>query len=121
MYQLTAHQDAPMLYIQAARDFGRARQLFESVASVGTPMTDLDILVSVTKKNLVASSVLSKDSSRHVEFEFEAHHTFPVVKFVWKFIPCWTKLNIHSLFHTQVSVTGSSGLIMSVEVTIVLS
>ena len=71
-----------MLYIQAARDFGRARQLFESVASVGTPMTDLDILVSVTKKNLVASSVLSKDSSRHVEFEFEAHHTFPVVKFV---------------------------------------
>ena len=72
-----------MLYLGAARDFGRARQLFESVASIGgTPLSDIDSIISVTKKNLVASSVLSKDSSRKVEVEFDAHKTFPVIKFV---------------------------------------
>jgi len=71
-----------MLYIGAARDFGRARQLLESVAQIGTPMSDLDTIVAITKKNLVASSVLAKDSSRRVEFDFEAHKAFPVVKFV---------------------------------------
>ena len=70
-----------MLYLGAARDFGRARQLFESVASIGTPLSDLETLVGITKKNLVASSVLSKDSTRKVEFEFETHQTFPVIKF----------------------------------------
>ena len=82
VYQLSAHQEPNILYLNAARDFGRARQLFESVSTIGTPMSDLETIVSVTKKNLVASSVLSKDSSRKVEFEFEAHRTFPVVKFV---------------------------------------
>jgi len=72
-----------MLYLGAARDFGRARQLFESVASIGTPMSDLETIVSIAKKNLVACSVLSKDHiARKVEFEFEAHKTFPVIKFV---------------------------------------
>ena len=80
--QLSVHQDPKILYLSAARDFGRARQLFESVSSIGTPLSDLDAIVSITKKNLVASSVLSKDSSRKVEFEFEAHRTFPVMKFV---------------------------------------
>ena len=70
-----------MLYLGAARDFGRARQMFESVSSIGQPLPDLEILVAITKKNLVASSVLSKDSSRKVEFEFETHQTFPVIKF----------------------------------------
>ena len=82
VYQVTAHQEPSMLYIGAARDFGRARQLFESVASIAPPMPDLDTIVSITKKNMVASSVLAKDSTRKVEFEFETHQTFPVAKFV---------------------------------------
>jgi len=82
VYQMSVHQEPNMLYLGAARDFGRARQLFESVASIGTPMSDLETIVSIAKKNLVACSVLSKDSARKVEFEFEAHITFPVIKFV---------------------------------------
>ena len=39
-------------------------------------------LITVNKINLVASSVLAKDSSRKVEFEFGTHITFPVLKFV---------------------------------------
>ena len=30
----------------------------------------------------MASSVLSKDASRKVDFDFESHKTFPVVKLV---------------------------------------
>ena len=82
VYQVTAHQEPATLYIGAARDFGRARQLFESVASIAPIMSDLETIVGITKKNMVASSVLSKDSSRKVEFEFETHKTFPVAKFV---------------------------------------
>ena len=82
MYQLTANQEPNMLYIGAARDFGRTRQLLESVASIGQPLQDLDVLVAITKKNLVASSVLSKDATRKVDFDFESHKTFPVIKFV---------------------------------------
>lgn len=82
VFQLTTHQEPNILYVGAARDFGNARHLFESVASISPPLADLDILVSITKKNLVASSVLAKDASRKIEFDFESHHTFPVVKFV---------------------------------------
>ena len=82
VYQVTAHQEPSTLYIGAARDFGRARQLFESVASIAPPMSDLETIVGITKKNMVASSVLSKDPSRKVEFEFDTHKTFPVAKFV---------------------------------------
>ena len=71
-----------MLYIGAARDFGRARQLFESVSAIGTPLQDYEVLVSITKKNLVASSVLAKDSSRKIDFDFESHKIFPVIKLV---------------------------------------
>ena len=39
-------------------------------------------LVTVNKINLVASSVLAKDSSRKVDFDFGTHITFPVLKFV---------------------------------------
>ena len=35
VYQLSAHQEPNMLYLNAARDFGRARQLFESVSAIG--------------------------------------------------------------------------------------
>ena len=82
VYQLTANSEPNMLYIGAARDFGRARQLFESVSSIGTPLQDYEVLVSITKKNLVASSVLAKDSSRKIDFDFESHKTFPVIKLV---------------------------------------
>ena len=82
VYQLTANSEPNMLYIGAARDFGRARQLFESVSAIGTPLQDYEVLVSITKKNLVASSVLAKDSSRKIDFDFESHKTFPVIKLV---------------------------------------
>ena len=49
---------------------------------LGTPLPDYEVLVAITKKNLVASSVLSKDVSRKVDFDFESHKTFPVVKLV---------------------------------------
>ena len=49
---------------------------------LGTPLPDFDVLVAITKNNLVASSVLSKDASRKVDFDFESHKTFPVVKLV---------------------------------------
>ena len=39
-------------------------------------------LVTVNKINLVASSVLAKDSSRKVDFDFGTHITFPILKFV---------------------------------------
>ena len=39
-------------------------------------------LVTVNKINLVASSVLAKDSTRKVDFDFGTHITFPVLKFV---------------------------------------
>jgi len=39
-------------------------------------------LATVNKINLVASSVLAKDSSRKVDFDFGTHITFPVLKFV---------------------------------------
>ena len=39
-------------------------------------------LVTVNKINLVASSVLAKDSSRKIDFDFGTHITFPVLKFV---------------------------------------
>ena len=55
---------------------------FNFFPHLGTPIPDFEVLVAITKKNLVASSVLSKDASRKVDFDFESHKTFPVVKLV---------------------------------------
>ena len=79
---MSVHQEPNMLYLGAARDFGRARQLFESVASIGTPMSDLETIVVMANISFVACSVLWKSCAREVEFDFEAHITFPVIKFV---------------------------------------
>ena len=99
VYDHTARTEVPTLYIAAARDFGRARQIFESVASIAPPpggsghshfpggsgggnsTPEMLALVAVTKNNLVASSVLSKDSSRAIEWEYGQHNVFPIVKF----------------------------------------
>ncbi len=82
IYNHTADTKLVDLYGSAARDFGRARQIFESAATFGgSPMApNLDTLIAVTKKNFVASAILAKDSGRKVEFEFETHQTFPVIK-----------------------------------------
>ena len=80
------------LYLYAATDFGRARQILESVYSFGATAADvrfigsdnfgaeLASLVAVAKNNLVVASILAKDPTRRVDFEFAAHPTFPSIK-----------------------------------------
>lgn len=85
VYSHTASTEPHVLYLAAARDFGRARQIFESVIALGSnsgTTEELNALIAVNKNNLVASSVLSKDSSRKVDFDFSMNNTFPTVKFV---------------------------------------
>merc|ERR1712150_430363 len=127
-YTHTANSESNSLYLMAARDFGRARQFFETAGSIPSPTPSYAFaggpnslstashqqapsnlapqfrgpsdsgsissigclngsgsskdLVTVNKINLVASSVLAKDSSRKVEFDFGTHITFPILKFV---------------------------------------
>ncbi len=100
VYDHTAKSEPQMLYLAAARDFGRARQIFESVLASAPPpggsglthfeggcgggnsFGEMSTLIAITKNNLVASSVLSKDSSRPIDFEFGLHSSFPTVKLV---------------------------------------
>ena len=91
VYNVTAKMESSELYLSAARDFGRARQFFDSFSAMsgagastngyGSP-AEIATLITINKTNLVASSVLSKDASRGVEFDFKTHATFPLLKFV---------------------------------------
>ena len=89
VYNLTAKTETSLLYLSAARDFGRARQYFDSYLTMATSAPsggdvareEMNTLITINKMNLVASSVLSKDSSRRIEFDFKTHATFPIVKF----------------------------------------
>ena len=87
VYNLTAKTETSLLYLSAARDFGRARQFFDSYLTMtsssggGGVVTEIKTLITINKMNLVASSVLSKDSTRRLEFDFKTHATFPIVKF----------------------------------------
>lgn len=83
----TSSQD---LLLAAARDFQRARQIFDSLLPQQQQQLDcseesvleLRKLINVNKNNFVASSILAKDLSRKIDFEFFAHSTFPSVRFV---------------------------------------
>ena len=88
VYNLTAKTETSLLYLSAARDFGRARQFFDSYLTMtsssgagGGIVAEINTLITINKTNLVASSVLSKDSTRRLEFDFKTHATFPIVKF----------------------------------------
>ena len=89
VYNLTAKTETSLLYLSAARDFGRARQFFDSYLTMtsssggggGAVVAEINTLITINKMNLVASSVLSKDSTRRLEFDFKTHATFPIVKF----------------------------------------
>ena len=88
VYNLTAKTETSLLYLSAARDFGRARQFFDSYLTMtsssgggGGIVAEINTLITINKMNLVASSVLSKDSTRRLEFDFKTHATFPIVKF----------------------------------------
>lgn len=89
VYNLTAKTESSLLYLSAARDFGRARQYFDSYLTMTTSAPsggdvareEMNTLITINKMNLVASSVLSKDSTRRLEFDFKTHSTFPIVKF----------------------------------------
>ncbi len=48
----------------------------------GSTNLEMTSLVSICKNNLVVSSVLSKDCSRKVDFEFNLIKSFPVVKLI---------------------------------------
>jgi hypothetical protein len=43
---------------------------------------ELQSLIGVAKKNLVVASILAKDPSRKVDFDYAANATFPGVKLV---------------------------------------
>ena len=90
VYNLTAKTETSLLYLSAARDFGRARQFFDSYLTMTSSsgggggngvVAEINTLITINKMNLVASSVLSKDSTRRLEFDFKTHATFPIVKF----------------------------------------
>ena len=65
------------------------RQILDSVSNFGATAadvigpnfhTELTSLISVAKNNLVVASILAKDPTRNVDFEFSAHPTFPSIK-----------------------------------------
>ena len=92
IYNHTVEASRPRdLYLYAATDFGRARQILESVSNFGATAADVSIgsdnfsaelasLVAVAKNNLVVASILAKDPERRVDFEFAVHPTFPSIK-----------------------------------------
>ena len=85
------------LYVAASRDFGQARQILESVqvrkqtgniqtflssTSLLQPSSEEDFspLITINKNNFVAASVLARDKSRGIDFDFSLHINFPTVK-----------------------------------------
>jgi hypothetical protein len=83
VYEATAaNVTSSELFLQASRDFLRTRQFLETVVGSSSTRQDEEIatLISVNKINFVAASVLYKDPTRKVEFDFSAHATFPSVK-----------------------------------------
>ena len=69
------------LFTAASRDFGQARQLFESIQASASA-EDLTSLITINKTNFVAASVLARDTSREIDFDFNLHQNFPIVKLV---------------------------------------
>ena len=90
IYNHTIEASPPRdLFLYAATDFGRARQILESVSNFGATAADvigpnfnaeLNSLIAVAKNNLVLASILAKDPTRNVDFEFSVHSTFPSIK-----------------------------------------
>lgn len=75
----TEKAPANSLYTAASRDFGQARQILESVQP-STPEEDFSNLITINKTNFVAASVLARDKSRPIDFDFSLHLNFPTVK-----------------------------------------
>jgi len=68
------------LFTAASRDFGQARQILESIQAPSTE--DLSNLVTINKTNFVAASILARDVSRDIDFDFSLNQNFPVLKLV---------------------------------------
>ncbi len=90
VYEVNCNSTPADLYLSAATDFGRARQIFESVSNFGGTAAvglarreeDLKSLIGVAKNNLVVASILARDAGRKVDFDFAPHSTFPTLKLV---------------------------------------
>merc|ERR1712217_491317 len=57
------------LFTAASRDFGQARQILESVQPTSSA-EDVSSLITINKTNFVAASVLARDTSRDIDFDF---------------------------------------------------
>jgi len=69
------------LYTAASRDFGQARQILETVQA-SVPDDEIVNLITINKTNFVVTSVLARDSSREIDFDFSLHQNFPTIKLV---------------------------------------
>lgn len=97
IYDHRVRSEPSELYSGAARDFQSSRQIFETVIGFGggggggggagnrihqKEEEEFASLIGVCKKNFVVASILAKDSSRKVDFDFGSNSTFPTVTFV---------------------------------------
>lgn len=77
---MTVNTPAKKLYLLAARDFGQARHILETVQA---SVSDEEILnlITINKTNFVVASVLAKDSeNRDLTFDFSLHQNFPTLR-----------------------------------------
>ena len=97
MLEHTENANPNPLYIAASKDFSQARQILESVQvnvqakkknfhlnfsifQPSAPDEDFSQLITINKTNFVAASVLARDKSRGIDFDFSLHLNFPTVK-----------------------------------------
>ena len=81
MLDHTENVSTATLFTAASRDFGQARQILESIQGAAT-FEDLPNLITINKTNFVAASVLTRDVSREIDFDFSLSQNFPIVKLV---------------------------------------
>jgi len=84
---LTEEIAAKDLYLMASKDFSQSRHILESLLQNIEVEPDLRLevgdMITLLKKNFVVSSILAKDvQDRSIQFEFNLHPHFPVVKLV---------------------------------------
>ena len=81
MLDHTENANTATLLSAASRDFGQARQILESIQASAT-FEDLPNLITINKTNFVAASVLTRDVTRDIDFDFSLNQNFPIVKLV---------------------------------------
>jgi len=80
---MTEEIDQKDLYQIASKDFSQARQILESIQQASdTENEELRNLVTLSKTNLVVSSLMAKGAagSRSLNFDFSLHPSYPLFK-----------------------------------------